>query len=131
MLVIFLDYASILLLFGSLRIPHHRQDVRWQRCLMTKVIFTQPSFFCLSEVPADCNDRILIHIPGVTRVLEWAGFPGAFPSSACVIHADPTLHVSWEDVRSTGLRVFEIDYSHVLPISPRRFDNFCLLVIVR
>jgi hypothetical protein len=62
---------------------------------MTKVIFTQPSFFCLSEIPADCNDRILIHIPGVTRVLEWAGFPGAFPSSACVIHADiSSCHMS-------------------------------------
>ena len=127
MLVIFLDYASILLLFGSLRISHHRQDVRWQGCLMTKVIFTQPSFFCLSEVPADCNDRILVHFPGVTRVLEWEGFPGAFPSSACVIHADLTLHVSWEDARSTCLGVLEIEYSHVLSVYPCRFNNFWLL----
>ena len=123
--------GSFLRFFGSLGIAHHRQDVRWQTCFVTEVVLTQPSFLRLSEVPGDCNNRILFHVPGVTRVLEWAAFPGAFLSSACEVETDLTLYVFWEGVHSGSLGVEEIEHSHGLFIEPSRFGHFRFLSVGR
>ena len=103
-----------LLLGGSLRSSHHCLHVRWQSCLITEMVGAQPTLLHCCKVPANCYDQIHIHVPWVTRVNECAKLPSALPSLAGEIHADLFGQVSWEDVRGTGLRVFQVEHSHVL-----------------
>ena len=78
------------------------------------MVGAQPTLLHRCKIPADCYDRILIHVPWVTRVNECAKLPCALPSLACEIHADLFSQVSWEDVRGTGLGVCEVEHSHGL-----------------
>ena len=113
---------TFLLFGGPLRASHHFQDVCWQALLLAEVVVAQPTFLCLSEVPGNCYDRTLIHVPGVAWVFERAAHSSVLLSFASKIHADLLFHVSWEDVPLTDIGVYEVEHSHGLFVLSTSFD---------